>query len=337
MLRNSVFIIAEAGVNHNGSLKLAKKLIDAAAETGADAVKFQTFKTEKLVTLSTPQAGYQKKNAPAGSQYEMLKKLELSDEDFRGLFDYCAKRKIMFLSTPFDLESADFLCQLGMKYFKISSGDLTNLPMLSKIAAYKKPLLLSTGMSTLAEVGEAVKAVRSSGNKTMTIMHCTSNYPTRYEDVNLKALLTLQRAFRLPIGYSDHTPGVEVSIAAVALGAGVIEKHLTLDKKLSGPDHRASLEPAEFISLVESIRHIEKALGDGEKTPRKSEHETRRIARKSIVAAVDIKKGSRIAAAMLAVKRPGTGIEPKYLPRIIGKRSTENIKRDEMLDWGMMR
>lgn len=323
-----VFIIAEAGVNHNGSLKMAKKMVDAAKSSGADAVKFQTFKTENLVTVNAPKASYQKITVSAKSQFEMLKSLELSESNFVELFNYCKKKKIIFLSTPFDPESAEFLYKLGVPLFKISSGELTNTPLLIQIARYKKPIILSTGMSTLREVEEAVKAIYSTGNKKLILLHCTSNYPAKFQDVNLKAIETLRKVFKVSVGYSDHTEGIHVSIAAIAIGACVIEKHFTLDKNLQGPDHKSSLEPEELHEMVKNIRVLEKAMGSGVKVPAKSENEVKKISRKSVVASKDIEKGVRLTENMLVLKRPGIGIEPKYLNKIIGKRLRFNVEKD---------
>jgi len=333
---NPVFIIAEAGVNHNGDIKFAKKIIDAAKKSGASAIKFQTFKASNLVTKTAPKAKYQKIKKSNKSQFDMLKDLELSDSDFRELFVYCQKKKIIFLSTPFDQQSAGFLYDLGVSAFKISSGDLTDIPLLQKIAGFKKPIILSTGMSTLAEVKEAVKAIYVINNRQLILLHCTSNYPTKFRDVNLKAILTLRKEFNLPIGYSDHTEGVEIPIAAIAMGACIIEKHLTLDKNLLGPDHKASLNPEEFSEMVDSIRIIEMAMGNGIKNPTKSEIEMRKVARKSIVTVRDISKGERITRDMLAVKRPGTGIPPKLLTLLIGKYANRMIKKDNVLNWGLI-
>ena len=327
------FIIAEVGVNHNGSIKLAKKLVDEAKKACADAVKFQTFKTEEVVTKNAKQTKYQKQNSPAKSQYEMLKKLELSESEFEDLSDYCKRKKIIFLSTPFDFKSASFLHKLGVPAFKISSGDLTNIPFLIAVAKYKKPVILSTGMSTIFEVKEAEKAIYSTGNRKLILLHCTSNYPAKYKDINLRAMITLRKKFNVPVGYSDHTKGVEIAIAAVSLGACVIEKHLTLDKNLPGPDHKSSLEPIEFKKMVETIWNVELSMGNGVKVPRDSEAELKKAARKSIVAQEDIKKGSKLTKEMLAIKRPGTGIEPKYLNKLIGKTLKKNIRKNQILFW----
>lgn len=322
-LHQPVFIIAETGVNHNGSLSLAKKMIDAVKSAGADAVKFQTFKTEGLVV----------KRGQRNSQFKMLKQLELSEKDFRELKGYCKKKKIVFLSTPFDSRSAEFLYELGVPAFKIASGELTNTPLLAQIAKYHKPIILSTGMATLREVKGAVQTIYSAGNKALILLHCTSNYPTEYKDVNLKAMDTLRKTFSTPVGYSDHTQGIEVSIASVAMGACVIEKHFTLDKTLTGPDHRASLEPNEFRSMVIAMRNIERSMGNGIKSPNESECTIKKIARKSIVAAHDIPKGANLTSGMLSIKRPGTGIEPGCLKRLINKRTKTALKKDQILTW----
>ena len=316
-----VFIIAEIGVNHNGSLKLAKGMVDGAKACGADAAKFQTFKTEDLLA----------RDIRHKSQFEMLKQLELSEGGFRTLSDYCRKKKIIFLSTPFDYRSACFLYRLGVPAFKIGSGELTNTPLLLQVAGYRRPIILSTGMATLREVREAVRTVYSTNNKDLILLHCTSNYPAKYSDVNLRAMDTLRERFGAPVGYSDHTEGIEASIAAVTMGACVIEKHFTLDKGFRGPDHKASLEPDEFRDLVRAIRNTEEAMGDGVKTPRDSEQEVKKLARKSIVAACDISKGGRLNLDMLAVKRPGTGLAPKYLKKLVNKKAMVDIKKDQVL------
>ena len=332
-LHQPVFIIAEAGVNHNGSLSLAKKMIDAAKSAGADAVKFQTFKTEELVTRNAPKAGYQKKTAPGESQFEMLKRLELKESRFKELFAYCRKKGIMFLSTPFDFQSAEFLYKLGVEAFKIGSGDMTNTSLLLKVAGYKKPIILPTGMADLREISEAIQAIYSTGNKRLILLHCTSNYPTRHRDVNLKAMDTLRRCFSVPVGYSDHTIGIEVSIAAAARGACVIERHFTLDRDLPGPDHKASMEADEMKKMISSIRNMEKALGNGVKAPQRSEIEIKKVARKSIIAACRIPRGTKLTLDMLSIKRPGSGIEPGYLNRLVNKKTRVEIKKDQILTW----
>ena len=330
------FIIAEAGVNHNGSVELAKKLIDAAKDAGADAVKFQTFKAESVVVKDAQKAEYQKETTGEGSQYEMIKKLELAEEDFRELADYAEKKDIMFLSSPFDKESVDLLHELDVPAFKVGSGEITNLPLLRYIAKKEKPIILSTGMSTLGEIEEALDVIRSEGVEDIILLHCVSNYPARIEDVNLRAMGTLKQAFKLPVGFSDHTLGITAPIAAVALGACVIEKHFTLDRNLPGPDHKASLEPDELKKMVKAIKEVEKALGNGIKKPTKEEKEIKKAARKSIVAKVDISKGTIITEDMLDVKRPGTGIEPKYLKFIIGRKAKEDIKKDDVIRFEMI-
>ena len=330
------FIVAEAGVNHNGSVELAKKLIDAAKDAGADAVKFQTFKAESVVVKDAQKAEYQKETTGEGSQYEMIKKLELTEEDFRELADYAKEKDIMFLSSPFDKESVDLLHELDVPAFKVGSGEITNLPLLRYIAKKEKPIILSTGMSTLGEIEEALDVIRSEGVEDIILLHCVSNYPARIEDVNLRAMGTLKQAFKLPVGFSDHTLGITAPIAAVALGACVIEKHFTLDRNLPGPDHKASLEPEELKEMAKAIREVEKALGNGIKKPTKEEEEIKKVARRSIVAKVDISKGAIITEDMLDVKRPGTGIEPKYLKFIIGRKTKEDIKKDEIISLKMI-
>ena len=328
------YIIAEAGVNHNGDIKLAYELIDAAAQAGCDCVKFQTFRAEKLVTETAPQAEYQIQNiGKKSSQYEMLKKLEFTFEQFAQLKAYCEKKGIDFLSTPFDEESADMLYELGVKCFKFSSGDITNKPFLQYVAQKNLPMILSTGMCTLDEVKEAVSWVEESGNKQITLLHCTSNYPTPYQDVNMAAMQTLKDTFEYPVGYSDHTQGIVIPVMAAAMGAVVIEKHFTLDRNMEGPDHKASLEPSELAVMVKEIRIVESAMGTGEKKPCESELGTRDVARKSLVYATDVAAGEVITSKMLTVKRPGTGIAPKYFGEMIGKKPVRDVKKDELADW----
>ena len=347
--KSPCFIIAEAGVNHNGNIKLAKKLIDTAKKAGVDAIKFQTFKSEDLVAEKAEMADYQKDNIKIKeSQLEMLKKLELSEKDFRELKRYCDKKKIIFLSTPHTENAVDFLEPL-VPVYKIGSGDLTNIPFLERIAKKRKPIILSTGMATLKEVKEAIKTIKKQKNNKIILLHCTTNYPTPLKEVNLMAIKTMMKEFNVSIGYSDHTENINVSLAAVALGACVIEKHLTLDKNMSGPDHKASLEPKELKALVDGIRTIEKrikeesvedivkilnigeALGSGIKVPNPSELEVAKVARKSIIAGQDIKKGTKIKKDMLVIKRPGIGIEPKYLNKIINKTVKKDIKKDNLI------
>ena len=325
------FIIAEAGVNHNGDVNLAKKLIDIAKEAGADAVKFQTFKAENVVTKSAGKAEYQKEPTGAEeSQYEMIKKLELSEEDFKDLFAYAREKEIIFLSSPFDKGSVDLLDELGVPAFKIPSGEITNFPLLKHIAR-KKPIILSTGMSTLGEIEEALEVIRNEGIEEIILLHCVSCYPAKAEDMNLRAMETLRQTFKLPVGLSDHSLGITIPIAGTALGACVIEKHFTLDKNLPGPDHRASVEPDELKQMVKAIRDIEKALGNGIKRPTKEEEENKKVARRSLVAKVDIPKGAIITEEMLVFKRPGGGIESRYMSMVIGRKARENIGRDELI------
>lgn len=326
------FIIAEAGVNHNGSLEMAKRLIDEAKKAGVDCVKFQTFKSELLVTDDAPLADYQADNIKnSNNQLDMLKKLELSYSEFEDLYDYCNQKDIMFLSTPFDVESAEFLNNLNMKIWKIPSGEITNLPLLEYIGSRNSKILLSTGMSDDDEVAAAIDILNSVGKNEIVLLHCTTEYPAPYDSVNLKAMLTLRDRFNLPIGYSDHTLGNEVAVAAVAMGASVIEKHFTLDKTLDGPDHKASLEPDELAGLVRVIRHIDVALGDGIKQVQTIEKKNKLVARKSIVAGRDIRKGEEITREMLAVKRPGTGISPMNLGAVIGTKAIKDFKKNEMI------
>jgi N,N'-diacetyllegionaminate synthase len=325
-------VIAEAGVNHNGDLDLAKKLVDAAAEAGADAVKFQTFSADRLVTRKAPKAEYQKRRTDASeSQYDMLKKLELSEAAQRELQARCQERGILFLSTPFDEQSADFLERLGVPAFKIPSGEITNAPFLAHVARKGRPMIVSTGMSTLEEVKDAVDTIRTAGNPPLVLLHCVSNYPADPRDVNLRAMSTLAQAFGVPVGYSDHTLGVAVGIAAMALGACVLEKHLTMDRSLPGPDHCASLEPRELMTLVCDGRNVELSLGNGIKMPTSAERELAAVARKSLVAARDLRAGTILQADMLVARRPGCGLPPSMLSHIVGKRTGRHIREDELL------
>ncbi len=328
----AVFIIAEAGVNHNGRLHLAKQLVDAAKKSGCDAVKFQIFKAEDVVSQEALLAGYQKnKENKAKNQFQLIKKLELSYDDFRELKQYCHKRRIIFMATPFDRDSADFLDQLGIGVFKISSGEVTNIPFLEYIARKKKMIILSTGMSYLNEVKRAVKVILGTGNKHLILLHCVTEYPAPFNEINLQVLNTLKKSFHLPVGYSDHTLGTEIPIAAVALGAKVIEKHLTLDRDLPGPDHQSSLEPDEFKQMVRAIRHVEQAMGDGVKKPTQSEMKNLVVVRRSLVAARYIHQGEKINLEDIAIKRPGHGIPPGDLPKVIGLRAKYNIKKDAVI------
>ena len=332
--RKGVYIIAEAGVNHNGSLDIAKKLVEEAKRAGANAVKFQTFRTEKLVSRFAGKAEYQRKTtAVEESQMEMIRKLELSESDHVDLMDLCRKRNIDFLSSPFDEESADLLDRLGVPAFKIPSGEITNHPFLEHIAGKKKPMILSTGMSSLEEVEEAVGVIFSTGNAALTLLHCVTEYPAPVEEINLRAMLTMKEAFGLPVGYSDHTPGIEIALAAVALGAEVIEKHFTLDRRMPGPDHKASLEPQELRDMFKAIRNVERALGDGKKVPAPCEVKNMAIARKSIVALKPIVAGEMIRRDKVGIKRPGHGIQPKDLAKIIGLKAKRKIGRDEVITW----
>ncbi len=332
-LGKPVFIIAEAGVNHNGKLLLARKLIDAAAKAGADAVKFQTFNPDTLVTKSAPKAAYQTRNEKTESetQYAMLKRLMLPREAHAKLKRYAKKKGLVFLSTPFSFGDALFLRNLGVPALKIASSDANNLPFLGQIAKWKLPIILSTGMADMREVREAVKAVKTAGNAKLILLHCTTNYPTPFSEANLRAIETLRNEFNLPVGFSDHTRGSEAAIAAVALRAAVIEKHFTLDRRLQGPDHKASLLPAELRDFVKNIRNIETALGTGEKIPSTSEKKNAKVSRKSIVAARDIKKGERLTKDNLTIKRPGTGLLPRDLSKIIGSRAMHDIVADTLI------
>lgn len=330
---NRVYIIAEAGVNHNGSIEIAKQLIDAAVQAGVDAVKFQTFKTESLVCKDAKKAEYQTETTDkAESQFEMLKKLELTVDMHKELIEYCKQKNVAFLSTPFDLESIDLLEQLGMEVYKIPSGEITNYPYLRKIGHTGKKVIMSTGMSSIEEVRQAVKVLRENGSKEVVVLHCNTEYPTPMSDVNLKAMLTLKEELGLEVGYSDHTKGIEVPIAATALGATVIEKHFTLDKNMVGPDHKASLEPEELKQMVQAIRNIEKALGDGKKEPSQSEKKNIQVVRKSIVAKCDISAGETFSENNITTKRPGTGINPMNWEKVIGKKAKKNFKVDELIE-----
>ena len=329
----SVFIIAEAGVNHNGSLELAKKLVDAAKDAGADCVKFQTFVSKNIVSKNAVKAEYQKQQTePEESQQDMLKKLELSFDEFVELNEYCKSKDIEFMSTAFDFDSIDFLDGLEMGIWKIPSGDITNLPYLIKIAKLNKPVILSTGMSTMEDIRSAIRTLKENGAAELTVLHCTTEYPTPFEDVNLRAMNTIKEEFGVKVGYSDHTKGIEVPIAAVALGATVIEKHFTLDRNLEGPDHKASLEPNELKAMVDSIRHIELALGNGMKQPAESEKKNMAVARKSIIASKEIKSGEIFTEENLTVKRPGDGISPMRWFDIIGKPAPRDFEEDELIE-----
>jgi len=326
-------IIAEVGVNHNGDIEIAKRMVEEAKKCGADIVKFQTSRVELLVSKNAEKANYQKLSTGSEeTQYEMIKKLALSFVEFEKLNEYCKENNIIFLSTPFDLESIDLLHNLGQEIFKIPSGEITNLPYLRKIGELNKKVVLSTGMATLGEIEVAIDILRESGAIELTVLHCNTEYPTPMNDVNLNAMNTIKDAFKVDVGYSDHTLGIEVPIAAVALGAKIIEKHFTLDKSMEGPDHRASLNPKELKAMVSAIRNIENALGDGVKKPSNSEKKNKDIARKSIVAQKEIQKGEILSQDNLAIKRPGDGISPMRWDEIIGKRANRDFKEDELIE-----
>jgi len=334
---NHTIIIAEAGVNHNGSIELAKQLVDKAVEAGVDYIKFQTFKASKLVTKTAKKAEYQQRNIGGAddNQYMMLKKLELSEAAHNILIDYCQKKRIKFFSTAFDVDSIDYLHTLGINLWKIPSGEVTNYPFLKRVATYNEKTILSTGMCDIADVRAAVEALYKNGlsKENLLLLHCNTEYPTPFEDVNLKAMDALRKEFGVEVGYSDHTKGIEVPIAAVALGATVIEKHFTLDRNMEGPDHKASLEPDELKVMVSAIRNIEKAVsGDGTKHVSKSERKNIAIARKSIVAAKDIKKGELLSEGNLTVKRPGTGISPMRWEEIIGTKAIRDFTEEELIE-----
>lgn len=329
------FIIAEAGVNHNGNMDLAKKLIEKAAEAGADAVKFQTFKAEKIVARNADKAAYQKQSTGNNeSQFEMLQRLELDEAQFKELAVFCRQSDITFLSTPFDLDSVDMLAAMGMPVFKIPSGEITNLPLLRKVGSLRKKIILSTGMASLQEINEALKVFIKAGSliEDITVLHCSTQYPTPASDVNLKAMQTIAAACKVAVGYSDHTLGTEVAIAATALGAQVIEKHFTIDRSLPGPDHQASLTPQELRDMVFAIRNIEKALGNGIKEPTPAELDNLRVVRRSIVASTSISKGEKFSPDNLTVKRPATGLSPMQWDAVIGQEALRNFEPDEPIE-----
>lgn len=331
----SIFIVAEAGVNHNGKVELAKRLIDEAKRAGADAIKFQTFKAENLLIADAPKAAYQLASTPGGeSQYGMLKRLELDREAHRCLFEYCRETKLEFISSPFDIDSIRFLGAMGLNILKIPSGEITNLPYLREIAAQQKAVILSTGMSDMAEVEQAVRVLLNGGLRKdqLTVLHCNTEYPTPDEDVNLKAMLQIRDRLGVRVGYSDHTLGHEVTVAAAALGAEVIEKHFTLDRSMPGPDHASSMEPDAFRDMVLAVRRIEKALGNGIKRPSRSEIKNIGIVRKSIVARTKIKRGERFTEENLTVKRPGTGLSPMFWDEILGIPASRDYEPDDMIE-----
>ena len=328
----SVYIIAEAGVNHNGDINLAYQLVDAAKAAGVDCIKFQTFKSENLVSHTAQKAEYQKAATGDSSQQDMLKQLELSFGEFVSLKEYCDRKGICFLSTPFDFESIKFLNSIEMPFWKIPSGEVTNYPYLVALAKTGKPVVMSTGMCEMQEIEDAIAVLRENGASDIKLLHCNTEYPTPYEDVNLKAMKTLRDAFGVEVGYSDHTKGIEVPIAAVAMGAAVIEKHFTLDRNMEGPDHKASLEPQELKQMVDSIRHIEAALGSGDKKPSPSEKKNMAVARKSIVAAARIKAGDILTEENITVKRPGNGICPMRWKEVLGTRAVRDFEEDELIE-----
>ncbi|MBU3190618.1 N-acetylneuraminate synthase [Clostridium bowmanii] len=330
----SVFVIAEAGVNHNGNIKTAKELVDMAVECGADAIKFQTFRAEESTGVFADKAQYQKENDPIKeSQLEMIKKLELPFEQFREIQNYCNEKKIIFISTPDGVDSLNYLDSLNVPLIKIGSTEVTNYEFLKQIGETGKPIILSTGMSTLGEVEKAVDVIYSTGNKDVKLMHCITDYPTAIEDVNLNAMVTLRNAFKIPVGFSDHTLGNESAVAAVALGAEFIEKHITLDRGMGGPDHKASMDPNGFKEYVEYIRNTEKLLGSGIKSPTDRELAIMKDIRRSIVSSCDLKKGTILKKHMLAYKRPGNGIKPEMADVLIGRGLKRDMKKDEVIEW----
>lgn len=334
MKSGNVFIIAEAGVNHNGSMELAKKLVDVAVDANADAIKFQTFKAEKLVSKNAQKAEYQKNTTDSNeTQFDMIKKLELDTSAHMELIEYCKEKNIIFLSTPFDQDSIDLLDELGLDIFKIPSGEITNLPYLRYLGRLDKKIILSTGMADIGEIEDALSVLIKMGTqkKNITVLHANTEYPTPMSDVNLKAMVTIGRTFDIAYGYSDHTLGIEVDIAAVAMGASVIEKHFTLDKSMEGPDHKASLEPKELKAMVKAIRNIETALGSVVKAPSPSELKNKQVARKSIVAARMIKKGETFCEKNITTKRPGNGISPMRWDEIIGLKALKDYNKDELI------
>lgn len=333
-MEKHVFIIAEAGVNHNGSMEIAKKMIEKAAEAGVDAIKFQTFVSKNLVSKFAKKADYQMKNMSdkSNSQLDMLNNLELSPSDFACLKEYCKEHNVMFLSTPFDMESIDVLKDLDINLWKIPSGETTNLPYIIKIARLNQPIIMSTGMCNIEDVEKTLQVIRKYNSQPITILHCNTEYPTPFEDVNLKAMLTLKKLFNTEVGYSDHTVGIDVPLAAVAMGASVIEKHFTLDKNMDGPDHLASLEPDELVNMVRSIRNIERAIGDGKKAISESERKNIEIVRKSIVAARPISKGEMFSEHNLTTKRPGNGLSPMEWFNVLGMTAKRDFTEDELIE-----
>jgi N-acetylneuraminate synthase/N,N'-diacetyllegionaminate synthase len=332
------FIIAEAGVNHNGSLEMARQLVDVAVRAGADAVKFQTFKAEKVVSATAPKAEYQlQTTSPAESQLDMIRRLELPSDAFRELQAYCHQQGILFISSPFDHESADLLDNLKVPAFKIGSGEITNLPLLAHVARKGRPMLVSTGMSTLDEVAVALDTIRRAGASQLVLLHCVSNYPANPADANLHAMNAMADTFQVPVGFSDHTQGITVAVAAVALGACILEKHFTLDRTLPGPDHLASLEPRELRELVEAVRTVTSALGDGRKQPAASEANTAAVARRSLVAARHIAAGTRLTQELIAILRPGTGLPPAMRDQLVGRVAKTDIPEGTLLNLEMLK
>ncbi len=328
------FVIAEAGINHNGDVALAHRLIDVAVRAGADAVKFQTFRAAQVISPAAPKAAYQKRNTGGDeSQLEMARRWEFGESEFRALQRHCAESGILFLSTPFDHDSVDLLARLDVAAFKVASGEVTNLPLLRHIATTGRPVILSTGMSWLGEVDAAVRALREAGCGALALLHCVSNYPAAPADANLRAMATMARAFAVPVGYSDHTLGLEVALAAVALGAAIVEKHFTLDRSLPGPDHKASLTPDELAALVSGIRAVEAALGDGVKAPREAEADTRRVARRSLFLVRDVAAGAALDEHDLIALRPSGGIDPAETDRLVGAVARRKLAAGEMLGW----
>lgn len=328
---NRTFIIAEIGVNHNGSVDLAKKMIKAASQCGVDAVKFQTFNSEDLVTKNAEKAEYQEENTDEESQFQMLKKLELSQSDFRILRDYAKANNVLFLSSPFDKKSVDLLEDIDVPIYKLGSGELNNFDLIEYVENTDKPLILSTGMATIDEIRETYDFIKNKEN--LILLHCITGYPTGFDEANLNFIKTLQNSFDVPIGFSDHSPGIELPIAATALGSCVIEKHFTIDKSLPGPDHKASLNPEEFKAMVDAIRHVEMAMGDGIRRLSENERAIKDVARKSIVAKAPIKKGEILTKDNLAFKRPGNGIEPKYIDKVVNRKACRDLDADHVLSY----
>jgi N-acetylneuraminate synthase len=334
--KGRTFVIAECGVNHNGKLALAKKLVDKAKECGADAVKFQTFRADKVASGKAPKAEYQKSSSSGKNMLDMLKKLEFSESEFRALSAHAKKRGIIFLSTPFDLDSAKFLSCLGVPAFKIGSGDLTFHPLLAQVARERKPIILSTGMATLAEVRDAIRVLRKNGCRDLIVLHCTSEYPARFQDANLRSIPFMREMLKVPVGYSDHVKGIETDVAAVALGAAVVEKHFTLDKNMPGPDHKSSLGPAEFALMVRQIRIAEKSLGAFAKKPVGRERKMAALVRRSAFASRPMKKGEKLSLANVVFKRPGTGIPASRWKKLFSRKARRAVKADEMITGGML-